>query len=73
MPLRLARYGVPLKDTAPQGLAAAGIEPAVLPPAPKQAAQPEQPVAVAVAATQQPQLPPPAVHGFGGPVGPSPE
>ncbi|MDG4866141.1 DUF2637 domain-containing protein, partial [Streptomyces sp. T-3] len=33
MPLRLARYGVPLKDTAPEGLAAAGIEPAVLPPA----------------------------------------
>ncbi|QKZ19613.1 DUF2637 domain-containing protein [Streptomyces chartreusis] len=33
MPLRLARYGVPLADTAPAGLAAAGIEPAVLPPA----------------------------------------
>ncbi|MFD5015399.1 hypothetical protein ACFWOW_36030, partial [Streptomyces chartreusis] len=26
MPLRLARYGVPLADTAPAGLAAAGIE-----------------------------------------------
>jgi hypothetical protein len=37
MPLRLARYGVPLSDTAPAGLAAAGIEPALLPPAPKQA------------------------------------
>jgi hypothetical protein len=35
MPLRLARYGVPLADTAPAGLAAAGIEPALLPPAPK--------------------------------------
>ncbi|MHB9852740.1 DUF2637 domain-containing protein [Streptomyces krungchingensis] len=36
MPLRLARYGVPLAETAPSGLAAAGIEPALLPPAPKQ-------------------------------------
>ncbi|MFD5123740.1 DUF2637 domain-containing protein [Streptomyces sp. NPDC058385] len=34
MPLRLARYGVPLAETAPSGLAAAGIEPAVLPAAP---------------------------------------
>jgi hypothetical protein len=34
MPLRLARYGVPLSETAPAGLAAAGIEPALLPPAP---------------------------------------
>ncbi|WP_328749473.1 DUF2637 domain-containing protein [Streptomyces sp. NBC_00285] len=32
MPLRLARYGVPLAETAPAGLAAAGIEPALLPP-----------------------------------------
>ncbi|MEU5533964.1 DUF2637 domain-containing protein [Streptomyces sp. NPDC020362] len=31
MPLRLARYGVPLAETAPAGLAAAGIEPTVLP------------------------------------------
>ncbi|WP_329296054.1 DUF2637 domain-containing protein [Streptomyces sp. NBC_01455] len=31
MPLRLARYGVPLADTAPSGLAAAGIEPTLLP------------------------------------------
>jgi hypothetical protein len=37
MPLRLARYGVPLAETAPAGLAAAGIEPALLPPAPQQA------------------------------------
>ncbi|MFJ4693731.1 DUF2637 domain-containing protein [Streptomyces sp. NPDC088766] len=36
MPLRLARYGVPLAETAPAGLAAAGIEPALLPPAPTQ-------------------------------------
>ncbi|MEU0698485.1 DUF2637 domain-containing protein [Streptomyces niveus] len=34
MPLRLAKYGVPLADTGPAGLAAAGIEPALLPPAP---------------------------------------
>ncbi|WP_328759216.1 DUF2637 domain-containing protein [Streptomyces sp. NBC_00271] len=32
MPLRLARYGVPLAETAPSGLAAAGIEPALLSP-----------------------------------------
>ncbi|GHA09934.1 DUF2637 domain-containing protein [Streptomyces echinoruber] len=36
MPLRLARYGVPLAQTAPAGLAAAGIEPTLLPPAPQQ-------------------------------------
>ncbi|CAL9480174.1 DUF2637 domain-containing protein [Streptomyces sp. Tu 3180] len=36
MPLRLAKYGVPLADTAPAGLAAAGIEPALIPPAPRQ-------------------------------------
>ncbi len=36
MPLRLAKYGVPLVETAPAGLAAAGIEPALLPPAPQQ-------------------------------------
>lgn len=35
MPLRLARYGVPLAETAPSGLAAAGIEPVLLPPAPQ--------------------------------------
>ncbi|MGY5050933.1 DUF2637 domain-containing protein [Streptomyces sp. 900105755] len=34
MPLRLAKYGVPLADTAPEGLAAAGIDlPALLPAA----------------------------------------
>jgi hypothetical protein len=32
MPLRLAKFGVPLADTAPAGLAAAGIEPMLLPP-----------------------------------------
>ncbi|MDX3851089.1 DUF2637 domain-containing protein [Streptomyces sp. AK02-01A] len=34
MPLRLAKYGVPLADTAPAGLAAAGIDPAPLAAAP---------------------------------------
>ncbi|MFD7292583.1 DUF2637 domain-containing protein [Streptomyces sp. NPDC059897] len=37
MPLRLARYGVPLAQTAPEGLAAAGIETPLLPPAPREA------------------------------------
>ncbi|WP_163010704.1 DUF2637 domain-containing protein [Streptomyces dangxiongensis] len=37
MPLRLARYGVPLAETAPAGLAAAGIDPALLPSAPRPA------------------------------------
>ncbi|MFD6281889.1 DUF2637 domain-containing protein [Streptomyces sp. NPDC060209] len=46
MPLRLAKYGVPLAETAPAGLAAAGIEPALLPPAP-----------AAVETEQHPQLP----------------
>ncbi|WP_406252796.1 DUF2637 domain-containing protein [Streptomyces atratus] len=51
MPLRLAKYGVPLAETAPAGLAAAGIEPALLPPAPALAqaepgdSQPELPYA----------------------------
>ncbi|WP_079144583.1 DUF2637 domain-containing protein [Streptomyces agglomeratus] len=39
MPLRLAKYGVPLAQTGPAGLAAAGIEPALLPPAPETEAQ----------------------------------
>jgi hypothetical protein len=34
MPLRLAKFGVPLADTGPAGLSAAGIEPVLLPPAP---------------------------------------
>jgi hypothetical protein len=50
MPLRLAKYGVPLARTAPAGLAAAGIEPALLPPAPVEA-QPQAPVEA------QPQAP----------------
>ncbi|MFF4289552.1 DUF2637 domain-containing protein [Streptomyces sp. NPDC001633] len=39
MPLRLARYGVPLAETAPAGLAAAGIEPQLL-PAPQRSVKP---------------------------------
>ncbi|MFI9819747.1 DUF2637 domain-containing protein [Streptomyces sp. NPDC052013] len=38
MPLRLAKYGVPLAETAPSGLAAAGIEPVLIPPAPESGA-----------------------------------
>ncbi|MGW2053505.1 DUF2637 domain-containing protein [Streptomyces sp. NPDC001840] len=41
MPLRLAKYGVPLADTAGAGLAAAGIEPVLLPPAPPVAELPQ--------------------------------
>ncbi|MCJ0874158.1 DUF2637 domain-containing protein [Streptomyces sp. AP-93] len=36
MPLRLARIGVPLSQTAPEGLAAAGIDPLLIPPPPVQ-------------------------------------
>ncbi|MGW0885523.1 DUF2637 domain-containing protein, partial [Streptomyces sp. NPDC002671] len=60
MPLRLARYGVPLAETAPAGLAAAGIEPTLMPavaagsraaeaaPVPRRTAPPGE---------QRPQLP----------------
>ncbi|MFI5764632.1 DUF2637 domain-containing protein [Streptomyces sp. NPDC051563] len=41
MPLRLARIGVPLAQTAPEGLAAAGIDPLLIPPPP--AADPAAP------------------------------
>ncbi|MCX4818542.1 DUF2637 domain-containing protein [Streptomyces sp. NBC_01142] len=50
MPLRLAKYGVPLAETAPAGLAAAGVEPALLPPSPVQQQVPQQ-------VQQQPELP----------------
>ncbi|MDC2951469.1 DUF2637 domain-containing protein [Streptomyces heilongjiangensis] len=65
MPLRLARYGVPLADTAPAGLAAAGIEPALLPPAAQvevglatadRAADAPRAGVAAPAAEQRPQL-----------------
>ncbi|MFI7406283.1 DUF2637 domain-containing protein [Streptomyces sp. NPDC049541] len=56
MPLRLARYGVPLAQTAPEGLAAAGIEPALLPPAPEIARSVESRPAVAAAPQPVEQL-----------------
>ncbi|MDT0425972.1 hypothetical protein RM554_31535, partial [Streptomyces sp. DSM 41859] len=64
MPLRLARYGVPLAETAPAGLAAAGIEPVLLPPAPRLEAahEPERQAAPALESTPAPvreQLPAP--------------
>ncbi|MEV2234969.1 DUF2637 domain-containing protein [Streptomyces phaeochromogenes] len=52
MPLRLARYGVPLAETAPSGLAAAGIEPALLPPAPRQQTESAQAATPPDAATR---------------------
>ncbi|MGW7268668.1 DUF2637 domain-containing protein [Streptomyces sp. NPDC054842] len=59
MPLRLARYGVPLAETAPAGLAAAGIEPVLLPPVPR------QPELDAPAADRRPAVaaPAPRQHG----------
>ncbi|MFG2531731.1 DUF2637 domain-containing protein [Streptomyces sp. NPDC048516] len=56
MPLRLARFGVPLAETAPAGLAAAGIEPQLLP-------APRRPVPPAV----EPKAQEPA--GSGAPAG----
>ncbi|WUT01801.1 DUF2637 domain-containing protein (plasmid) [Streptomyces sp. NBC_00708] len=44
MPLRLAKYGVPLAETGPAGLAAAGIEPALLLAEPLQRAADDGPV-----------------------------
>ncbi|WP_327435146.1 DUF2637 domain-containing protein [Streptomyces sp. NBC_01236] len=61
MPLRLARYGVPLAETAPSGLAAAGIEPVLLPPAPQlevaREPEPTAPVVDSNAAPVREQLP----------------
>ncbi|MGW0735841.1 DUF2637 domain-containing protein [Streptomyces sp. NPDC002851] len=54
MPLRLARYGVPLAQTAPEGLAAAGIEPALLPPAPAPKPNPDH--AEQIQRQEHPQL-----------------
>ncbi|WP_374293503.1 DUF2637 domain-containing protein [Streptomyces olivochromogenes] len=56
MPLRLARYGVPLGETAPAGLAAAGIEPAVIPPARTQATPAPVPQQSAPPVEQRPEL-----------------
>ncbi|MFJ6843125.1 DUF2637 domain-containing protein [Streptomyces griseoluteus] len=61
MPLRLARYGVPLAETAPAGLAAAGIEPVLLPPAPAPAPSPALPQPAPAALQAAPaQTPAPA-------------
>ncbi|MEU2391896.1 DUF2637 domain-containing protein [Streptomyces sp. NPDC007369] len=55
MPLRLARIGVPLAQTASEGLAAAGLSPVLLSrPEPAPARQPEPEL---VAAAQVPELP----------------
>ncbi|WP_328537367.1 DUF2637 domain-containing protein [Streptomyces sp. NBC_00344] len=66
MPLRLAKYGVPLAETGPSGLAAAGVEPVLLPPAPALAAAPaaatEAPAAVEAPAGEQQQEGPPPTH-----------
>uniref|UniRef100_A0AAU2VSX8 DUF2637 domain-containing protein n=1 Tax=Streptomyces sp. NBC_00008 TaxID=2903610 RepID=A0AAU2VSX8_9ACTN len=53
MPLRLAKFGVPLAETGPAGLAAAGIEPVLLPPAPAAGAVPAVDTA---RSQQQPEL-----------------
>ncbi|MEU8975979.1 DUF2637 domain-containing protein, partial [Streptomyces monashensis] len=65
MPLRLARYGVPLTETAPAGLAAAGIEPVLLPPVPQ---QPQLPAA-AVAPAERPTGPAPVPRQAAAPQG----
>ncbi|MEV0736190.1 DUF2637 domain-containing protein [Streptomyces sp. NPDC050549] len=66
MPLRLARYGVPLAETAPSGLAAAGIEPVLLPPAPQlepaREPEPQTPAVQNNPAPVREQLPPPAAN-----------
>ncbi|MFG2803881.1 DUF2637 domain-containing protein [Streptomyces pseudovenezuelae] len=71
MPLRLARYGVPLAETAPAGLAAAGIEPALLPPAPEPAELPA--AARAVAADSRPAVAAPVPSQAGPQPEPEPE
>ncbi|MFD3727790.1 DUF2637 domain-containing protein [Streptomyces sp. NPDC058671] len=57
MPLRLARYGVPLAETAAAGLAAAGIEPALLPPQPQPQLQSHQQLQPQPQQLAQPLLP----------------
>ncbi|WP_455681788.1 DUF2637 domain-containing protein, partial [Streptomyces violascens] len=59
MPLRLAKFGVPLAETAPAGLAAAGMDPVLLPPPPviaQQEPQPELPPAHNRSAPEEPPL-----------------
>ncbi|MFG3271135.1 DUF2637 domain-containing protein [Streptomyces luteogriseus] len=69
MPLRLARYGVPLAETAPAGLAAAGIEPALIPPAPQQALDAAAPQALDAAAPQALDAAAASARAGGGPAG----
>ncbi|MGD6753680.1 DUF2637 domain-containing protein [Streptomyces sp. BH105] len=69
MPLRLARYGVPLARTAPEGLAAAGIEAPLLPAAP--AAAPLAREAPAQLTSAQPRPEPPSGDGNVGYVPPA--
>ncbi|MFI1283015.1 DUF2637 domain-containing protein [Streptomyces sp. NPDC020858] len=52
MPLKLARIGVPLKETAPEALAVTGIEPAVLPPLAQQGVAGAPALAAAAAAPE---------------------
>ncbi|MFI8105885.1 DUF2637 domain-containing protein [Streptomyces sp. NPDC086023] len=73
MPLRLARIGVPLAQTAPEGLAAAGIDPVLLPPAPQPALAPTVlpiPAQTVTTPTRTPELPP-AGPGTGDPAPPA--
>ncbi|MFE5767561.1 DUF2637 domain-containing protein [Streptomyces sp. NPDC056485] len=56
MPLRLARIGVPLAQTAPEGLAAAGIDPLLLPPAAASVAAGSVSAAAPAAAAPAPAL-----------------
>ncbi|MFF8271324.1 DUF2637 domain-containing protein [Streptomyces sp. NPDC016562] len=54
MPLKLARIGVPLKETAPEALAVTGIEPAVLAPLARQDPAASGPAPGALELAQQP-------------------
>ncbi|MFG3286494.1 DUF2637 domain-containing protein [Streptomyces sp. NPDC048111] len=58
MPLRLAKFGVPLAETAPAGLAAAGMDPVLLPPAPEPARPAPQPELPPVHTQAPPEAPP---------------
>ncbi|MFJ9829157.1 DUF2637 domain-containing protein [Streptomyces sp. NPDC101160] len=66
MPLRLAKFGVPLAETAPAGLAAAGVEPVLLPLAPQVAVAEvaAQPLAPQPAAPQLEQAQPQPVESL---------
>ncbi|WP_326778317.1 DUF2637 domain-containing protein [Streptomyces sp. NBC_01445] len=65
MPLRLARYGVPLAEMAPAGLVAAGVEPQLLPRRPQAPQLDQQVVRVEPAAGVLAQTAP--SHGFAAP------